>query len=68
MTDEARLHRIAAVYASQGWRPTVRASAFYADHGAPSAGPPPWGVYEVKPATVFGLATAEPYGATRWRF
>jgi hypothetical protein len=24
-------------------------------------------VYEVTPATVFGLGTAEPYGATRWR-
>jgi hypothetical protein len=31
-------------------------------------GPPPWHLYEVTPATVFALGTAEPYGATRWRF
>ena len=24
-------------------------------------------LYEFTPKTVFGLATAEPYGATRWR-
>jgi hypothetical protein len=35
---------------------------------APSAGPPPWDLYELTPTTVFGLATAEPNGATRWRF
>ncbi|HKV01766.1 MAG TPA: hypothetical protein VJQ26_06560, partial [Ktedonobacteraceae bacterium] len=37
-------------------------------HGAPSAGPPPYEVYEVIPVTVFGLGTDKPYGATRWRF
>jgi hypothetical protein len=35
---------------------------------APSAGSPPWHVYEVTPTTVFDLGTDEPYGATRWRF
>jgi hypothetical protein len=33
---------------------------------APSAGPPPWNVYRVVPATVFALGTEEPYGATRF--
>jgi len=46
----------------------VRDGALYADYSAPSAGPPPWDVYEVRPETVFALGTAEPYGATRWRF
>lgn len=68
VTDEARLQRIAEVYASEGWQPTVRDGAFYAEYSAPSAGPPPWEVYEVTPTTVFALGTAEPYGATRWRF
>lgn len=68
VTDEAKLQRIAKVYASQGWQPTVRDGALYAEFSAPSAGPPPWDVYEVTPVTVFALGTAEPYGATRWRF
>jgi nitroimidazol reductase NimA-like FMN-containing flavoprotein (pyridoxamine 5'-phosphate oxidase superfamily) len=68
VTEEAKLQRIAEVYASQGWQATVRDGALYAEYSAPSAGPPPWDLYEVAPATVFALGTAEPYGATRWRF
>jgi PPOX class probable F420-dependent enzyme len=68
VTDEAKLQRIADVYAASGWHPTVRDGAFYAEYSAPSAGPPPWEVYEVTPATIFALGTAELYGATRWRF
>ena len=65
--DDAKLHRLAEVFASAGWAPTVRDGAFYHEFSAPSAGPPPWELYEFTPKTVFGLATAEPYGATRWR-
>ena len=68
VTDEARLQRIADMYAVSGWQPTVRDGALYAEYSAPSAGPPPWEVYAVTPTTVFALGTAEPYGATRWRF
>lgn len=68
VTDEASLQRIASVYAASGWSPTVRNGALYAEFSAPSAGPPPWEVYKVKPTTIFALGTAEPYGATRWRF
>lgn len=68
VTDEAKLRRIAEVYAAQGWHPTVRDGALYAEYSAPSAGPPPWEVYEVTPTTVFGLGTAEPFGATRFNF
>lgn len=68
VTDEAKLQRIAEVYTSQGWQPTVRDGGLHAEYSAPSAGPPPWHVYEVTPETVFALGTAEPYGATRWRF
>lgn len=68
VTDEAKLRRIADVFGAQGWQPTVRDGALYAEYSAPSAGPPPWNVYEVTPATVFALGAAEPYGATRWRF
>ncbi len=39
-----------------------------ARYSAPSAGPPPWQVFRLRFDTVFGVATAEPNGATRWRF
>lgn len=68
VTDEAKLQRVADVFASVGWHPEVRDGAFYAEFSAPSAGPPPWNLYEVTPTTVFGLGTEEPFGATRWRF
>jgi hypothetical protein len=68
VTDNAKLRRLAEVFASGGWAPTVKDGAFYHDFSAPSAGPPPWYVSEFTPKTVYGFATAEPYGATRWRF
>jgi len=34
----------------------------------PSAGPPPWHLYQFTFHTVIGLSTTEPDGATRWRF
>ncbi len=66
VTDEAKVNRIAEVYAEQGWAPTVRDGALDAEYSAPSAGPPPWDVYEVTPAKVFAFGAAEPYGATRF--
>jgi nitroimidazol reductase NimA-like FMN-containing flavoprotein (pyridoxamine 5'-phosphate oxidase superfamily) len=68
VTDEATLQRLAQTYADHGWAPTVREGAFYHEFSAPSAGPPPWDLYKMTPTTVFGLATSEPSGATRWRF
>lgn len=68
VTDQDTLERIAALYSSQGWPALVKDDAFVAPYSAPSAGPPPWNLYAVAPVTAFGLATAEPYGATRWRF
>ncbi len=74
VTDQARVRRIAEAYKAQGWEATVTVSedegevSLTAEYSAPSAGRPPWDVYEVTPETVFALGTAEPYGATRWRF
>jgi hypothetical protein len=65
VVDEPKLNRIVGAYAASGWQPTVRDGALYAEYSAPSAGRPPWHVYEVTPTTVFGLGTAKPYGATR---
>lgn len=39
-----------------------------AEYSAPSAGPAPWELYVLVPGTAYGVATAEPFGATRWRF
>ena len=68
VTDEATLVRLAERYAAQGWPATVDDGAFTAPYSAPSAGPPPWDLYAITPVTAFGVATAEPNGATRWRF
>jgi nitroimidazol reductase NimA-like FMN-containing flavoprotein (pyridoxamine 5'-phosphate oxidase superfamily) len=66
--DEATLERLCALYNLLGWEPSVKDGAFTAAYSAPSAGPPPWDLYAMTPVTMFGVATAEPYGATRWRF
>jgi len=68
VTEEATLTRIAERYAAQGWPATAKDGALTAEFSAPSAGPPPWDLYEMSPSTAFGVATAKPYGATRWRF
>jgi hypothetical protein len=68
VTDEATLGRLAKRYADGGWPAKVSDGALTAEYSAPSAGPPPWNLYVVTPATAFGVATAEPNGATRWRF
>jgi pyridoxine/pyridoxamine 5'-phosphate oxidase len=68
VTDAPTLQRIAERYAAQGWPAKVSDDAFTAEYSAPSAGPPPWNLYAVAPTTAFGVATAEPWGATRWRF
>jgi pyridoxine/pyridoxamine 5'-phosphate oxidase len=68
VTDDQTLQRIAKRYADQGWPAVVKDGAFTYDYSAPSAGPPPWDLYAVRPITVFGVLTTEPGGATRWRF
>ncbi|MEA2609144.1 MAG: hypothetical protein QOJ75_1387 [Chloroflexota bacterium] len=68
VTDTPTLQRLAELYDAQGWPATVKDGAFTAPYSAPSAGPPPWDLYEFTPRTAFGVATAEPHGATRWRF
>lgn len=64
--DQATLERLAERYAD--WGPQVRDGAFWHEYSAPSAGPPPWDLYQLTLTTVYAVATAEPHGATRWRF
>ena len=63
--DEDELKRIATLFSD--WGPQVRDGALWHEYSAPSAGPPPWDVYEIRPTTIYAVATAEPHGATRWR-
>lgn len=68
VTDKETLEELAAVYREVGWPAEVEGDAFTAPFGAPSAGPPPWHLYRFTFHTAFGVGTAEPSGASRWRF
>ena len=68
VTDGPTLERLAGLYRGQGWPAEVEGDAFTAPYSAPSAGSPPWHLYRFTFHTVFGVASEEPGGATRWRF
>ncbi len=68
VADSSTLERVAAIYRAGGWPAEVVGNAFSAPFTAPSAGPPPWHLYRLELHTVFGVASAEPHGATRWDF
>ncbi len=68
VTDKATLEEVAKLYRESGWVPEVQGDAFTAPYSAPSAGPPPWYLYRFTFHTAFAVASAEPHGATRWRF
>ncbi len=68
VVDGPTLERVVALYRDGGWPAQVEGDAFTAPYSAPSAGPPPWHLYRFTPRAATGVATAEPYGATRWRF
>jgi hypothetical protein len=68
VVDAPTLEAVAEIYREGGWPVQVQGDAFTAPYTAPSGGPPPWHLFRLDARTVFGVATAEPYGATRWRF
>ena len=68
VTDAETLEAVAAVWREGGWPAEVSGDGIVAPYNAPATGPGPWHVYRVTPQTVFGVATAEPYGSTRWQF
>ena len=68
VTDPITLERVAAVFRDGGWPAQVDGDALTAPYSAQSAGPPPWQVYRLRYHTAFGVATREPFGASRWRF
>jgi hypothetical protein len=68
VADTPTLAAVAAVYREVDSRVQGDGDAFTAPYRAPSAGPPPWHLFRLTAHTVFGVAIAEPHGATRWRF
>ena len=67
-SDPDTLNAVVAVYNEGGWPATVEGDAFTAPYSAPSAGPPPWHLYEFTFHTFSAWPPRSPYGATRWRF
>jgi hypothetical protein len=61
---------LARRWSAGGWPVRVDATgvSLTAEYSAPSAGRPPWRVYEVVPRRATALLTVAPGGATRWRF
>jgi hypothetical protein len=70
VTDPATVAARAQQWAAGGWPAEVDESgtALTAPFSAPSAGPPPWHVYRLRPRRATAVATVEPGGATRWSF
>ena len=68
VTDGPTLERLAGRYRESGWPAEVEGEAFTAPFSAPSAGRRRGSSTAFTLHTAFGVATAEPYGATRWRF
>lgn len=66
--NDTRLQHVAAVYASKyDWHVEVRDGVFHAE-GAPTAGPPPFDVYQITATKAFGFPTGGSLTPTRWRF
>ena len=61
MTDPKIVAEIAALWAKSGWpaEPDQSGTGITAPFNAPTLGPPPWFVYEVKARTATAVGTAE---------
>jgi hypothetical protein len=69
--DPHRLRRIGAAYQDKyAWPVTVAGNAFTAPYGAPTAGHPPYRVYELIPTVAYAFGTGSNLGerSTKFRF
>jgi Pyridoxamine 5'-phosphate oxidase len=69
--DPQRLRLIGAAYQDKyAWPVTVVGNAFHAPYGAPTAGHPPYRVYELIPTVAYAFGTGNDLGerSTRFRF
>jgi hypothetical protein len=72
IADRGLLEQVAAAYDSKyGWPVTITSeNTFDAPYGAPTAGPPPYRVYQITPAVAYAFGTGDDLGvrSTRFRF
>ena len=67
--DPQRLHQIGEAYRDKyGWPVTVVGNAFHAPYGAPTAGQPPYRVYELTPAIAYAFGTGDNLAERSTRF
>ena len=67
--EPRRLHRIAEAYRDKyGWPVTVAGNAFNAPYAAPTAGRPPYRVYELTPAVAYAFGTGNNLAERSTRF
>ncbi len=67
--DGDTLERVKTLYAAKyDWPISVEGTAYTAPYAAPSAGLPPYELYEIRLTKAYGFGTEETYGATRWQF
>jgi len=70
VSDPKVVAEIAALWAGSGWpaEPDESGTGITAPFNAPTLGPPPWFVYEVKPTTTTAVGTSEDaFGSMRWQ-
>lgn len=69
VTDQAALEKVRQLYKDKyDWPITVEGDAYTAPYAAPSAGKPPYALYQITLTKAFGFGNDEIYGATRWQF
>jgi hypothetical protein len=71
VSDPRTLDAVAAAYRQKyDWPVVVERGLFDAPYGAPTAGPPPYQVFEVQPTAVFAFVAGGDFGpaSTRWLF
>lgn len=70
VTDQATVAEVSKQLNDGGWpcEPDESGTALTAAYSAPSAGPPPWHVYRVRPTAATGLLVKGTGGATSWSF
>jgi PPOX class probable F420-dependent enzyme len=69
VTDPDTLAKVRDEYASKyKWDTQVKDGQLGAEYGAPTAGGPPFAVYEVTPRTAYAFGTEPSFSPTRWRF
>jgi hypothetical protein len=67
--EDPRLQEVADAYATKySWHPAARDGLLQDTEGAPTAGPPPYNVYEVVPTVAFAFPAETAITPTRWLF